>query len=141
MHYRRYPGTFDNHFSTTGLLGMNEAGLNARWIGKDLTHKQTQDFAVRVLNHMRERLRDYQELYGDLYNLEATPYCTLSPTYSVCADHGYISGEAYTCPNCRIVKPMLQNSGIPFAEKNVAEFPGLAKACAGVAKIKKFLKG
>ena len=189
---RRYLGGFDNHFSTIGLVGMNEAGLNAKWIGKDLTHKQTQDFAVRVLNHMRQRLSDYQELYGDLYNLEATPaestsyrlakhdkarypqiitahegatpyytnsshlpvgytedvfealdiqdklqtlytsgtvfhtflgeklpdwkaaanlvrkiaenyelpYYTLSPTYSVCVDHGYITGEEYTCPIC-----------------------------------------
>ena len=70
---KRYLGTFNNHFSTIGLIGMNEAGLNARWIRKDLTHTETQDFAVRVLNHMRERLSDYQEMYGDLYNLEATP--------------------------------------------------------------------
>ena len=189
---KRYLGTFNNHFSTIGLIGMNEAGLNARWIRKDLTHTETQDFAVRVLNHMRERLSDYQELYGDLYNLEATPaesttyrlakhdkarypeiitahegatpyytnsshlpvnytedifealaiqdklqtlytsgtvfhaflgeklpdwkaaatlvrkiaenhelpYYTMSPTYSVCADHGYIAGEVYTCPTC-----------------------------------------
>ena len=189
---KRYLGTFDNHFSTIGLIGMNEAGLNARWIRKDLTHAETQDFAVRVLNHMRERLSDYQELYGDLYNLEATPaesttyrlakhdkarypeiitahegatpyytnsshlpvgytedifealeiqdklqtlytsgtvfhaflgeklpdwkaaatlvrkiaenhelpYYTMSPTYSVCAEHGYIAGEQYTCPVC-----------------------------------------
>ena len=189
---KRYLGTFNNHFSTIGLIGMNEAGLNANWIRKDLTHVETQDFAVRVLNHMRERLSDYQELYGDLYNLEATPaesttyrlakhdkarypeiitahegatpyytnsshlpvgytedvfealaiqdklqtlytsgtvfhtflgeklpdwkaaatlvrkiaenhqlpYYTLSPTYSVCADHGYLTGEQYTCPHC-----------------------------------------
>ncbi len=188
----RYLGSFDNHFSTIGLLGMNEVGLNAKWLQKDLTHKETQDFTVEVLNHMRERLSDYQELYGDLYNLEATPaestsyrlakhdkkhypdiitahegatpyytnsshlpvgftedvfealdiqdrlqplytsgtvfhtflgeklpswksaaelvrkiaenyqlpYYTMSPTYSVCADHGYISGEQYTCPIC-----------------------------------------
>ena len=189
---KRYLGTFANHFSTIGLIGMNEAGLNARWIRKDLTHEETQDFAVRVLNHMRERLSDYQEMYGDLYNLEATPaesttyrlakhdkarypeiitahegatpyytnsshlpvgytedifealaiqdklqtlytsgtvfhaflgeklpdwkaaatlvrkiaenhelpYYTMSPTYSVCADHGYIAGEEYICPIC-----------------------------------------
>jgi len=189
---KRYLGTFNNHFSTIGLIGMNEAGLNASWIRKDLTHAETQDFAVRVLNHMRERLSDYQELYGDLYNLEATPaesttyrlakhdkarypeiitahegatpyytnsshlpvgytedvfealaiqdklqtlytsgtvfhtflgeklpdwkaaatlvrkiaenhelpYYTLSPTYSVCADHGYLTGEQYVCPIC-----------------------------------------
>ena len=189
---KRYLGSFDNHFSTIGLLGMNEVGLNAAWLKKDLTHKETQDFAVKVLNHMRERLSDYQEMYGDLYNLEATPaestsyrlakhdkkhypeiitahegatpyytnsshlpvgytedvfaaldiqdrlqplytsgtvfhtflgeklpdwkaaaalvrkiaenyelpYYTLSPTYSVCADHGYLTGEQYTCPVC-----------------------------------------
>ena len=189
---KRYLGTFDNHFSTIGLIGMNEVGLNAQWLRKDLTHKETQDFAKDVLNHMREKLSDYQEKYGDLYNLEATPaesttyrfakhdkeqypdiitanengtpyytnsshlpvgytedifsaldvqdelqtlytsgtvfhaflgeklpdwkaaatlvrkiaenyklpYYTMSPTYSVCADHGYISGEQYTCPTC-----------------------------------------
>lgn len=189
---KRYLGSFDNHFSTIGLIGMNEAGLNACWLRKDLTHEETQDFAVRVLNHMRQRLSDYQEQYGDLYNLEATPaestayrlakhdkqrypdiitahegatpyytnsshlpvgytedvfaaldvqdklqtlytsgtvfhtflgeklpswqsaaalvrkiaenyelpYYTISPTYSVCADHGYLAGEQKTCPIC-----------------------------------------
>ena len=189
---KRYLGTFGNHFSTIGLIGMNEVGLNAKWIRADLTNEKTQAFAKDVLNHMRERLSDYQELYGDLYNLEATPaesttyrfakhdkaqypdiitanengtpyytnsshlpvgytedifsaleiqdelqtlytsgtvfhaflgeklpdwqaaaalvrkiaenhklpYYTMSPTYSVCADHGYISGEHYTCPTC-----------------------------------------
>ena len=190
---KRYLGTFNNHFSTIGLIGMNEVGLNARWIKKDMTHKETQDFTVKVLNHMRNRLSDYQEKYGDLYNLEATPaesttyrlakhdkkrypdiitaakegetpyytnsshlpvwftedifealdiqdelqtlytsgtvfhaflgeklpdwkaaanlvrkiaekyrlpYYTLSPTYSVCQEHGYITGEQFTCPIC-----------------------------------------
>ena len=190
---KRYLGTFDNHFSTLGLIGMNEVGLNAKWLRKDMTHKETQQFTIEVLNHMRERLSDYQEMYGDLYNLEATPaesttyrlakhdkkdfpdiitaakegetpyytnsshlpvgytedifsaldvqdelqtlytsgtvfhaflgeklpdwkaaanlvrkisenyrlpYYTLSPTYSVCRDHGYITGEVYTCPIC-----------------------------------------
>ena len=176
---KRYLGGFDNHFSTIGLVGMNEACLNARWLRQDLTHTEAQDFAVEVLNHMRERLSDYQEQYGDLYNLEATPaestsiitahegaapyytnsshlpvgytedvfealdiqdrlqtlytsgtvfhtflgeklpdwkaaaalvrkiaenyqlpYYTLSPTYSICADHGYLSGEQYICPIC-----------------------------------------
>ncbi len=189
---KRYLGTFDNHFSTLGLVGMNEAGLNAKWIRKDMTSEETQEFSKRVLNHMRERLSDYQEKYGDLYNLEATPaestayrlakhdvsrypgivtanengtpyytnssnlpvgytddifealavqdelqtlytsgtvfhaflgeklpdwksaatlvrkiaenhklpYYTLSPTYSVCKNHGYIAGEHYTCPEC-----------------------------------------
>ena len=192
---KRYLGTFANHFSTIGLVGMNEVGLNAKWLKKDMTHTETQEFSKKVLNHMRERLSDYQELYGDLYNLEATPaestsyrlakhdlkrypdiltasdvangeapyytnsshlpvgftddifealdiqdelqtlytsgtvfhaflgeklpdwksaaslirkiaenyklpYYTLSPTYSVCKNHGYIAGEIYTCPEC-----------------------------------------
>ncbi len=190
---KRYLGTFDNHFSTLGLIGMNEVGLNAKWLRKDMTHKETQDFTVEVLNHMRERLSDYQEMYGDLYNLEATPaesttyrfakhdkkdfpniitaakegetpyytnsshlpvgytedifsaldiqdelqplytsgtvfhgflgeklpdwksaanlvrkiadnyklpYYTLSPTYSVCREHGYLPGEQFICPHC-----------------------------------------
>ena len=189
-----YLGTFENHFSTIGLIGMNEVGLNAKWLRKDLTHPETQAFAKDVLNHMRERLSDYQEQYGDLYNLEATPaesttyrlakhdvekypdiitaakrpedtpyytnsshlpvgytadifdalaiqddlqtlytsgtvfhaflgeklpdwksaanlvrkiaenfklpYYTLSPTYSICPEHGYVSGEHFTCPTC-----------------------------------------
>ncbi len=70
---KRYLGSFDSHFSTIGLIGMNEAGLNANWLRKDLTHPETQQFAKDVLNHMRERLVNYQEEYGDLYNLEATP--------------------------------------------------------------------
>ncbi len=70
---KRYLGTFNNHFSTLGLVGMNEAGLNAKWLRKDMTHPETQEFTKEVLNHMRERLSDYQEMYGDLYNLEATP--------------------------------------------------------------------
>ncbi len=70
---RRYLGTFSNHFSTIGLVGMNEVGLNAKWLRKDMTHPETQEFSKQVLNHMRDRLSDYQEQYGDLYNLEATP--------------------------------------------------------------------
>lgn len=190
---KRYLGTFSNHFSTIGLVGMNEAGLNAKWLRKDLTNVETQEFAKEVLNHMRERLSDYQEKYGDLYNLEATPaestsyrlakhdkaqfpeiitasendnipyytnsshlpvgytadifsaldvqdelqtlytsgtvfhaflgeklpdwkstaklvktiaenyklpYYTISPTYSICKEHGYISGEHFKCPKC-----------------------------------------
>ena len=190
---RRYLGSFENHFSTIGLIGMNEVGLNANWLGKDLTDAKTQQFTKTVLNHMRERLSDYQEMYGDLYNLEATPaesttyrlakhdrkhypdiktaghegdtpyytnsshlpvdytadifdaldiqdelqtlytsgtvfhaflgeklpdwaaaaklvktiadhyklpYYTLSPTYSICAEHGYLAGEHSVCPVC-----------------------------------------
>ena len=71
---KRYLGTFANHFSTIGLVGMNEVGLNASWLKADLTHKETQEFTKKVLNHMRNRLSDYQEQYeGELYNLEATP--------------------------------------------------------------------
>lgn len=70
---KRYLGTFDNHFSTIGLIGMNEVGLNANWLRADMTDKRTQEFTKEVLNHMRNRLSDYQEQYGDLYNLEATP--------------------------------------------------------------------
>ncbi|MBO5076041.1 MAG: ribonucleoside triphosphate reductase, partial [Clostridia bacterium] len=70
---KRYLGTFDNHFSTIGLVGMNEACLNAKWLRVDLTHEEAQEFTKDVLNHMRNRLSDYQEKYGDLYNLEATP--------------------------------------------------------------------
>ena len=190
---KHYLGSFKNHFSTIGLVGMNEVGLNANWLRKDLTHKETQDFAVEVLNHMRDRLVKSQEEYGDLYNLEATPaestsyrlakhdkerypdiitasengktpyytnsshlpvgftddiftaldvqdrlqtlytsgtvfhaflgeklpdwkaaanlvrkiagnyrlpYYTMSPTYSVCKEHGYIAGEHFICPKC-----------------------------------------
>lgn len=70
---KRYLGTFDNHFSTIGIIGMNEVGLNANWLRADMTSEKTQSFAKEVLNHMRNRLSDYQEQYGDLYNLEATP--------------------------------------------------------------------
>ena len=70
---KRYLGDFSNHFSTIGLVGMNEAGLNANWLQEDLSSKKTQEFTKEVLNHMRNRLSDYQEMYGDLYNLEATP--------------------------------------------------------------------
>jgi ribonucleoside-triphosphate reductase len=70
---KRYLGTFSNHFSTIGLVGMNEACLNAKWIREDLSHPLAQEFTIEVLNHMRNRLSDYQEKYGDLFNLEATP--------------------------------------------------------------------
>lgn len=193
---KRYLGSFDNHFSTIGLIGMNEVGLNANWLRADMTEKKTQDFTKEVLNHMRNRLSDYQEQYGDLYNLEATPaesttyrlakhdkrrwpsiktagktgdtpyytnsshlpvdyttdifdaldiqdelqtlytsgtvfhaflgeklpdwkaaaslvraiaenyrlpYYTLSPTYSICKQHGYLPGEEKKCPHCGCV--------------------------------------
>ena len=70
---KRYLGTFSNHFSTIGLVGMNEAILNARWMDTDITTDEGREFSKQVLDHMRARLSDYQEQYGDLYNLEATP--------------------------------------------------------------------
>jgi ribonucleoside-triphosphate reductase len=70
---RHYLGSFESHFSTIGLIGMNEVGLNAKWLGEDMTHTKTKEFAVKTLNYMRDRLSDYQEKYGDLYNLEASP--------------------------------------------------------------------
>jgi len=70
---KRYLGTFESHFSTLGLIGMNEVGLNAVWLGEDMISERTQKFTKEVLNHMRERLVKYQEEYGDLYNLEASP--------------------------------------------------------------------
>ncbi|MBR2520645.1 MAG: ribonucleoside triphosphate reductase [Oscillospiraceae bacterium] len=191
---KRYLGTLENHFSTIGLVGMNEACLNASWIGVDLTQPEAQEFTKQVLTHMRDRLSDYQEKYsGELFNLEATPaestayrlakhdrerypdiitasekddtpyytnsshlpvgytqdifealdiqdelqtlytsgtvfhaflgeklpdwesaarlvrkiaenyklpYYTLSPTYSVCREHGYLAGEHFECPHC-----------------------------------------
>lgn len=190
---KRYLGTFENHFSTIGLIGMNEVGLNANWLRADMSDPRTQEFTKEVLKHMRERLSDYQEQYGDLYNLEATPaesttyrlakhdrkrwpgiktagkpgdtpyytnsshlpvdytvdifdaldiqdelqtlytsgtvfhaflgeklpdwkaaaslvrtiasnyklpYYTLSPTYSICKEHGYLAGEVKVCPHC-----------------------------------------
>ena len=190
---KRYLGSFENHFSTIGLIGMNEVGLNANWLRADMSSEKTQKFTIDVLNHMRERLSDYQEQYGDLYNLEATPaesttyrlakhdkkrwpgiktagkegdtpyytnsshlpvdytvdifdaldiqdelqtlytsgtvfhaflgeklpdwkaaanlvraiaenyklpYYTLSPTYSICPEHGYLTGEQKVCPKC-----------------------------------------
>jgi ribonucleoside-triphosphate reductase len=68
---RRYLGTWDNHFSTIGLVGMNECCLN--FLKKDLVHEDGRDFSLEVLNFMRDRLIQYQEATGNLYNLEATP--------------------------------------------------------------------
>ena len=70
---KRYIGSFDKHFSTIGIVGMNEAGLNACWLKAGLTDVRTQRFAKDVLKHMLDRLRMYQERTGALYNLEATP--------------------------------------------------------------------
>jgi len=67
----RYLKTLDNHFNTIGLCGMNECCMN--FLGEDITTKKGKKFACDVLDHMRERLQDYQEKTGELFNLEATP--------------------------------------------------------------------
>ena len=68
---RRYLKTLNNHFNTIGLCGMNECCLN--FLGVDITNPDGKAFAEKVLTHMRERMQDYQEETGDLFNLEATP--------------------------------------------------------------------
>lgn len=70
---KRYLKSLDDHFSTIGLIGMNEACLNANWIEGDISGKQGYEFTKNVLDFMRNKLSDYQEMYGNLYNLEATP--------------------------------------------------------------------
>ena len=68
---RRYLSKLDNHFNTIGLCGMNECCLN--FLGKDISTPEGKAFAEKVLTHMRNRLADYQEITGELFNLEATP--------------------------------------------------------------------
>ena len=68
---KRYLGTFKNHFSTIGLVGMNEACIN--FIGKNIADPEGKSFALKILKYMRECLADFQEETGNLYNLEATP--------------------------------------------------------------------
>lgn len=97
---KRYLGSFESHFSTIGLIGMNEVGLNASWLKKDLTHPETQQFAKEVLNHMRERLVEYQEEYGDLYNLEATP--AESTTYRLAKHDKAKWPEIITAGECSV---------------------------------------
>ena len=181
---KRFGEYWKNHFSTIGIVGMNEACENL--FGKNLGDERCREFALRVLKFMRERLLKYQEETGNLYNLEATPaesasyrlaridsekypeiarpfytnstqlpvdftedpfevlehqkdlqvlytggtvihffvgerirdwkavrnfvrkvaekypvpYFTITPTFSLCPSHGYISGEHHTCPVC-----------------------------------------
>lgn len=68
---RRYLKTLNNHFSTIGLCGMNECCLN--FLGVDIVHPKGKAFAEQMLSHMRQRMADYQESTGELFNLEATP--------------------------------------------------------------------
>jgi ribonucleoside-triphosphate reductase len=109
---KRYLGSFDNHFSTIGLIGMNEAGLNACWLRKDLTHEETQKFAKDVLNHMRERLVKYQEEYGDLYNLEATP--AESTTYRLAKHDKERWPDIITADECQVGEGTKKSSGKPY---------------------------
>lgn len=192
---RRYLKTLTNHFNTIGLCGMNEACLN--FLGVNITDPKGKAFAEKVLTHMRERMQDYQEETGDLFNLEATPaestsyrlarhdklqfpdiitsgkddpfytnssqlpvdytadvfealdhqealqtkytggtmfhvfmgeaikdwkscgeliknishnyripFFTISPTYSICHIHGYLSGQQFECPKCKAEREM-----------------------------------
>ena len=190
---RRYLKTLVNHFNTIGLCGMNECCLN--FLGVDISDPKGKAFAEKVLQHMRERMQDYQEQTGDLFNLEATPaestsyrlarhdkeqfpdiitsgttepfytnssqlpvdytadvfealdhqealqtkytggtmfhvymgealkdwkscadlvrtishkyripFFTISPTYSICKVHGYLTGQQFECPKCKAEK-------------------------------------
>jgi len=68
---KRYLGSFDNHFNTIGLVGMHECCLN--FLGSGIETEEGRAFSLEVLAHMRDRLADYQERSGQLFNLEATP--------------------------------------------------------------------
>jgi len=68
---RNYLKNWNNHFSTIGLVGMNESVLN--FLKKDLTHEDSINFTLEVLDFMNKKLSDYQEKTGNLYNLEASP--------------------------------------------------------------------
>ncbi|MBO4628457.1 MAG: ribonucleoside triphosphate reductase, partial [Treponema sp.] len=190
---RRYLKTLTNHFNTIGLCGMNECCLN--FLGVNISDPRGKAFAEKVLTHMREKMQDYQEQTGDLFNLEATPaestsyrlarhdkeqfpdiitsgtnepfytnssqlpvdytadvfealdhqealqtkytggtmfhvymgealkdwkscadlvrtishkyripFFTISPTYSICKIHGYLTGQQFECPKCKAEK-------------------------------------
>ena len=68
---QRYLRHWNNHFSTIGLVGMNESMLN--FMDKDLTSPEAREFTIEVLTHMRKKLIEFQEQTGHLHNLEATP--------------------------------------------------------------------
>ncbi|MFW6338221.1 MAG: ribonucleoside triphosphate reductase [Alkalispirochaetaceae bacterium] len=68
---KRYLKHLNNHFNTIGIVGMNESLLN--FLGVDMLDREGRAFAITVLNHMRDRMADYQEQTGELFNLEATP--------------------------------------------------------------------
>ncbi len=68
-----YLENFTNHFSSIGIVGMDEAGKNAKWLGRGMESEETQAFAVNVMEHLKKKLIDYQQQYNSLYSLEATP--------------------------------------------------------------------
>ncbi len=70
---KRYLNNFNTHFSTIGLIGLNECSLNASWIKSSLISERGRLFGEKVLEFMREKIADFQEETGNLYNLEATP--------------------------------------------------------------------
>jgi len=69
----RFGKYWQNHFSTIGLIGMNEALLNFAPIGEDITSEKGKAFAIEIMDYMREKIMDYQNDTNNLYNLEATP--------------------------------------------------------------------
>ncbi|MEG1597642.1 MAG: ribonucleoside triphosphate reductase [Bacilli bacterium] len=108
---KRYLGSFSNHFSTIGIIGMNEACLNAKWLKEDLTHEEAQKFTAEVLNYMREKLADYQEEYGDLYNLEATP--AESTTYRLAKNDKNKYPDMITASECDETPYYTNSSHLP----------------------------
>ena len=70
---KRYLGTLDNHFSTLGVNGMNEMVRNFTHDAYDLTDPRGHAMCVRLLDHVRDKMVEFQEATGHLYNLEATP--------------------------------------------------------------------
>lgn len=69
--YQRYKCYWENHFSTIGITGMNECCLN--FLGENIAHPESKQFALKVMDFMRNVLEDFQEETGNMYNLEATP--------------------------------------------------------------------
>ncbi|QVL36562.1 ribonucleoside triphosphate reductase [Aminirod propionatiphilus] len=93
---KRASGNYwNNHFNTIGVNGMNEALLNFH--GHDLTRQEGIDFAAKVMRRMRDRLADYQEATGNLYNLEATP--AEGVTYRFARKDKELFGARIACAN------------------------------------------
>ncbi|MBP5569209.1 MAG: ribonucleoside triphosphate reductase [Treponema sp.] len=213
---RRYLKTLVNHFNTIGLCGMNECCMN--FLGVNIADPRGKQFAEQVLQHMRERMQDYQEQTGDLFNLEATPaestsyrlarhdkeqfpdiitsgtdepfytnssqlpvdytadvfealdhqeslqtkytggtmfhvymgealkdwkscadlvrtisskyripFFTISPTYSICKIHGYLTGQQFECPKCKAEKEKALKAKLKELEEEKAKILAEAK--------------